>query len=364
MVKGGNNIMHVDILMDSGAYSVMTKGEEINIDKYIQFIKDCGTNITAAISLDVIGDGDETYSRWKYMQRKGVETIPTYHLSTDVKFLERYIEETDYVGIGGVAGVTTSRTAREAFNMLWREVLTDSDGFPLVKIHAMGITDVTILTDFPFYSIDSSTWLMTSRRGIIIIPGLDSKEPDYLQAKRVEVSSKSPHRKKRGQHLENLGEMQKEMIMNFITEKGFIIGSSKQNEFGETLNNEKGKEDIIERGLCNDWFPRDCININFFLNLEERLKSWPWSWPSKKTSYQLQLTSAYDSNIAVPKRNFPKGKTRIYLAGEGVKEYDIFSYIRGAGFTNYRRMLAYPFRKAKVLKDFNPLFEEIKNEIK
>ena len=183
------------------------------------------------------------------------------------------------------------------------------------------------------------------------------------QAKRVEVSSKSPHRKKRGQHLENLGDMQKEMIMKFITEKGFIIGSSRQNGFGETLNNEKGKEDIIERGLCNDWFPRDCLNINFFLNLEEKLKSWPWSWPSKKTTYQLQLTSNYGNKDKTPTREFPKGKTRIYLAGEGVKEYDIFSYIRGAGFNNYRRMLAYPFRKAKVLKDFNPLFEEIKNEI-
>jgi len=356
--------MKLDILMDSGAYSAMTKGVEIDIDKYIQFIKDCGDKITAAVSLDVIGDGAATYSQWKYMKKKGVNTIPTYHLSTDVKYLERYIEETDYIGVGGVAGVTTSRTSRETFNVLWKEMLTDSDGMPLCKIHAFGITDVTILADFPFYSIDSSTWLMTSRRGIIIIPGLDGKEPDYFQAKRVEVSSKSPHRKKRGQHLENLGDMQKEMIMNFITEKGFIIGSSHQNEFGETLNKENGKEDIIERGLCNDWFPRDCLNINFFLNLEEKLKSWPWSWPSKKTTYQLQLVSTYDSLNKTPTKRFPKDRTRIYLAGEGVKEYDIFSYIREAGFNNYRRMLAYPFRKAKVLKDFNPLFEEINDEIK
>ena len=361
-VKIKKKKMQLDILMDSGAYSAMTKGEVIEIDKYIKFIKDCGTNITEHISLDVIGDGAETYKNWTYMKKKGLNPIPTYHLSTDIKYLERYIKETPYIGIGGVAGITTSRTARETFNTLWKEVLTDSDGLPLVKIHGMGITDVAILADFPFFSIDSSTWLMASRRGIIIIPGLDSKEPDYFQAKRVEVSSKSPHRKKRGQHLENLGEFQKKMIMDFITEKGFIIGSSHQNEFGETLNKENGKEDIIERGICNDWFPRDCLNVNFFLNLEERLKEWPWSWPSKKTTYQLQLLSDYDNVDKKAIMKFPKCRTKIYLAGEGVKEYDIFSYIRGAGFNTYRRMLAYPFRKAKVLKDFNPLFEEMESE--
>jgi hypothetical protein len=354
--------MGVDILMDSGAFSAMTKGEVIELDEYIEYIKKCGDNISAHISLDVIGDGDKTYDNWQYMRSKGLDPIPTYHLGTDPKYLQRYLKETDYIGLGGVAGVTTSRTVRETFNALWNNYLTDKKGLPLCKIHGMGITDVRIVAGYPWYSIDSSTWLMTSRRGIIIVPQLSSgKAPDYSVAKRVEVSTKSPHRKRRGQHIENLGSLQKALLLNFIHSKGFILGSSKQNEFGETLSKENGKEDIIERGLSNDYIPRDYINVDFFLELEKSLLNWPWSWPNGKVTYQLQIFDEYAiEKKSTSKNKFTKDRTRIYLAGEGVKEVDTYHVVNDKGM-DYRRMLSYPFRRAKVVKDFQPIFDEEKN---
>ena len=46
-----------EIMLDSGAFSAWNAGKQIDIDKYIEFIRD--NNIDVYFNLDVIGDVEE-----------------------------------------------------------------------------------------------------------------------------------------------------------------------------------------------------------------------------------------------------------------------------------------------------------------
>jgi hypothetical protein len=669
----------VDIIMDSGAFSVYTKGEVIDMDAYIEYIKEWKRYLTAYVALDVIGDAEGSFKNWIIMKEAGLDPIPIYHLHEPTELLYRYMKLTNYIGVGGVASRMTARNNKILFDNFWRRVV-DEEGMPKVKVHGMGITDVDVMTRYPWFcmteedhqvltkygwkvreelkvgeeilafdngraewqkieaiptfavenismchlhnrnfeafvtedhrwnsvrligrkkdrfeykfkktselngtdliprvcetyefpeispfsdeqicllawfwtdgsikkrprykndsiliyqsergnhrkcviirkllqragekfceskskkdqlihfelygdiskwllsiapnkvlpnnlptlltkrqtklfvkhsmlgdgyktqlvrtkgcaisvsrevkkenlnilrvmylllgiptslsfgtgnyttmqtssvkrvyvqklrrekftytgniwcvqvpskafftkckdniyvtgnSIDSSTWLMCSRRGILIAPKFKDGKPNPLKAKRIEVSTKSPHRKEYGTHIENISPLQRTTLLNYIHGRGFKMGSSHRDENGVTLDKENGREDIIERGLSNYYIDRDYFNLDFFIQLERALPDWPWSWPSEKLSFQPSIFDTPVDYTAIESKRFRKCRTKIYLAGEGVKEKEAFEVIQAKG-SPYRRMLSYPFRKTKGLRDILPLIK-------
>jgi len=354
--KKGSNMNKVDIIVDSGAFSVFTKGKVIDMDAYITYIKKWEKYLTAHIVLDVIGDAEGSMTNYKIMRDAGLNPIPIYHLHEPEEYLYEYMRMTDYIGVGGVASRMTARNNKILFDSFWKKVV-DKNGLPKVKVHGMGITDVDVMTRYPWASLDSSTWLMTSRRGILIAPKFENGKPNPFKAKRIEVSTKSPHRQHYGQHIENLSKFQRDKLLGYIHSLGFKMGTSRRDKNGVTLNKENGREAIIEKGLSNNYIQRDYFNLNFFLELEKALPDWPWSWPNEKISQQLSVFDTPITTNDVPGRRFRKTRTRIYLAGEGVKEADTFEVVKSKGCV-YRRMLSFPFRKVKGLKDIVPFFDQ------
>ena len=94
----------VSLFLDSGAYSAFTQDIEINIDDYIQYIKDNRAHISQYASLDVIGDEQATLDNYKHMKEHDLEPIPTYHYGDKIKYLEYYLSNNDYIALGGLVG--------------------------------------------------------------------------------------------------------------------------------------------------------------------------------------------------------------------------------------------------------------------
>lgn len=139
------------LFLDSGAFSAWKSGAKINIDEYIQYIKKY--YIGKYIVLDVVGDAEQTYKNLKYMESQGLQPIPVFHLGSDIKYLKQLVDEEYYcICLGGTVG--SSRGERIKF---FDECFTK---FPDTYFHGLGMTDPKLMLRYPWFSVDSTTWLI------------------------------------------------------------------------------------------------------------------------------------------------------------------------------------------------------------
>lgn len=158
-----------DIMLDSGAFTADSKKVKIDLKKYAEFIKENQQYITTSVNLDVIGDKMEnsesaklSYQNLKKLESYGVKPIPVFHQREDLKVLDYYCEHYNYVGLGGVGNLGNFARRVEWLNKIFTR-------YPNQKFHGFAITDFKVLMRFPFYSVDSTSWLMGSRFGTVTL---------------------------------------------------------------------------------------------------------------------------------------------------------------------------------------------------
>lgn len=146
-----------EIFIDSGAFSAHTKGVEINIDEYCEFIKYTGSGTYAG--LDVIGDAKRTMENCRYMaERHSLAPIPTFHLGCDLNDLYKIIDY-PYIALGGL--VFSSNIMRYC-DEVWGIILRER---PNIRVHGFGLTNLELMERYPWYSVDSSSYKGCRRFG-------------------------------------------------------------------------------------------------------------------------------------------------------------------------------------------------------
>ncbi len=287
-----------DIFLDSGAFSAYTKGLTIDLQEYMDFISTYADAIKVYANLDVIGDPKATLKNQKKMEQAGFSPIPCYHCGEPIKYLEYYLDNYEYIALGGMVG-QGMRNLLCWLDDLFSGPICDADGLPRVKVHGFGITSLTILKRYPWYSVDSTSWVMTSRTGGIIVPVLVSGKWDYIKEPLlVSVSSRGAINDKSwssSRYFGNLSKNAQSIVLRFLEEMGFCLGSS---DFFE-VNPKKYKlkqdevwavkyspdralvEKVVERGVSNSYLMRDSICVDYFIKLQEALPKWPWSFTSR-----------------------------------------------------------------------------------
>ena len=144
------------LMLDSGAYSVFTKGVNINIDELISFIKQHKPE--AAIQLDVIGNDEKTWQNYLYMSKQ-VDVLPVIHYQASDKHIKRVVDSADYILLGGLVPLSTKKEKM----ITWLDYLYSKYNLKDKKIHLLGVTNKPILERYPAYSCDSSSALSINR---------------------------------------------------------------------------------------------------------------------------------------------------------------------------------------------------------
>jgi hypothetical protein len=271
----------VDLFLDSGAFSAWSKDTEISMEDYCRHIADHIELISIYANLDVINDGEESYRNWRRMRALGFNPMPVYHAETDLKYLIKYLDSgVDHVAIGAISQMTTS--ARLAnLDLLWRTYLTDDMGYPIRKFHGFGLTAPEIATRYPWYSVDSTSWVLYGRYGIVLIPKWDNEWVFDHTPHQICVSSRSPMQfRESSKHWNTCTDMEKEHHLRYFREKGFRLGES-----DAYMKDGKIKEEIKEEGLRNNWKLRDELNMIYYLNMERFAPEYPWKSPLKKLPF-------------------------------------------------------------------------------
>ena len=137
-----------DWLLDSGAFSAWKKGTKITVDEYVKFLYRWKPD--KYINLDVIGDAKLSSENLKALESNGLNPIPVYHYGSEIEHLESLIHNYSYIALGGTVGLRKEK--RKSFF----DTCFDYD----VDFHGLGMTDLKLMKDYPWHSVDSTTWLI------------------------------------------------------------------------------------------------------------------------------------------------------------------------------------------------------------
>jgi len=208
------------IFLDSGAFSAFTKGITVDIDGYCRWVKRNqdiirvdDTGMIMASVVDGIGDPLQTYKNQYYMERQGVMPLPCFHYGEDERYLEHYIANYPYITLGGMVPVSTPQLYLW-LDRIWSEHLTHADGTPKIKVHGFGLTSLDLMLRYPWYSVDSSSWLQSANNGGIMLAA---------HRRTLFVSENSPNRKVDGQHYRTISPTEQDVIRKYVENAGFTI---------------------------------------------------------------------------------------------------------------------------------------------
>lgn len=204
------------IFLDSGAFSAYTLGAKIDLPTYVDYIKrnmdifrvEDGVLMVAV--LDGIGDPLETYRNQLTMEALGVKPMPCFHAGEDERYLEWYIQNYDYISLGGMVGSSTKQLMLW-LDRVWDKYLVDGAGKPRLKVHGFGITSIPIMERYPWWSCDSSSWIQAGSFGSIVTPEFGP----------IAISDKSPQRHDAGMHLSTLTPAEQDKVLEALERAGF-----------------------------------------------------------------------------------------------------------------------------------------------
>jgi hypothetical protein len=285
----------VSLFLDSGAYSAWSQGKAIVLTDYIKFIKEHENEIEVYANLDVIGKPEATWKNQMIMEEAGLSPLPVFHYGEETIWLKRILDrDYDYMSLGGMVPISITKLL-PWLDYLFKIYLTDRNGMPRLKVHGFGMTSLKIMLRYPWYSVDSTSWVMTGRLGSIYIPRYRNSKWIYdEQSHKIAVSNRNPNNREAGKHITTMSPMEQKILLNYIHEQGYKLGWSEfkwENQDYVLKKNEKWVskkpskkadkrevEMIIEPGLSNTYKLRDEINIQYFNDLEKRIPKWPWAF--------------------------------------------------------------------------------------
>ena len=191
----------MNVFLDSGAFSAWRKNEVIDMDKYIEFCHKHKDNVEVYATLDVIGDPEKTWENHRIMEEAGLNPLPVYHCGSPAKYLHKCMDY-EYFGLGGIAA--QSEKVRLTFlDHVFKEI-SDKKGIPTHKTHGLGMTSFNLMREYPFYSVDSTSFALYAAYGIVLIPRKKNGQYDYTQEPyQVFISSQS-NKKGYGAHFKTM----------------------------------------------------------------------------------------------------------------------------------------------------------------
>lgn len=257
------------LFLDSGAYSMFTQKIGVNLQSYAKFIRDNQDAIHVASNLDAIGKPEQaSYDNQKLLESYGVDIKPVHHARDADQWLKRYIDEGyDYIFLGGMVPESTGYL-RDWLDHVWHLYLTNPDGTPRVKVHGFGLTVLSLMFRYPWYSVDSTSWVMRSMYGGVY---LDMKQPNgAVRDFAVDFSNKSGRQKDLNSwHYYNLSKSEQHKILARLEE--LEATRVKNLEVEAELEAETGyKQGFNLQCLAESYGWRDHFNIDYFKRVQER----------------------------------------------------------------------------------------------
>ena len=222
-------------LLDSGAYSAWKAESAIDLDEYVQYIQTAPPLFKYVVNVDVIpgswgeipsqAEIDKSAERgWEnywYLCKKlaplKITPLHTYHQGESTRWLTKLMDEAGYFCVSPANDRTASQKAAWLDEIM--PMLTDAKGRPIRKWHGLGVTTLSLIRRYPWYSVDSTTWRQMARFGIVVYPDMAKQ---FLT--RIDISDLSPRRAEAGSwHYDRLAPAEQDRVRAFIEAQGCSV---------------------------------------------------------------------------------------------------------------------------------------------
>lgn len=222
-----------NLMLDSGAYSAWNIGAQINVVDYAEYILANIDHIDVVVNLDVIPGArngpmpsaadiehaaQQSWENFEYLRSCGIDAIPVFHQAERFYWLERMLDAgCTYIGLGAISRAA-SKQRIAWLDDVW-DMLADDDGRARIKVHGFGVTSSEVMFRYPWYSIDSTTWMITAAYGMIMVPSVDAKGDWVFHRRipRVRISKEAPIVPG---HFKLLSAQEQAVVLRFIEEAG------------------------------------------------------------------------------------------------------------------------------------------------
>jgi hypothetical protein len=238
----------VKVFLDSGAFSAFTLGHEIDIGEYAEFIAENQDIVIMASVLDAIGDHEATFRNQQDLERRNLPrpVLPCFHFGEPMELAKYYADNYEYITIGGMVPVPNQKLG-PWLDELWEYALTDKDGYAKTKVHGFGLTALPLMYRYPWYSVDSSSWVQAAANGLIQLPELLQK---------IDISARSPRAKDFLRHFSTYPQEARAYIEGLIRYYG-----------------------LTPEELATDYKPRWALNAFAFDQIGKRMGDDHWRKP-------------------------------------------------------------------------------------
>jgi hypothetical protein len=285
-IKNGNTKVTKHFL-DSGSFSLWSEADKYAkehktdkwafydtdahwqyLDAYAEFVKQHIDGIDYYANVDAIPNPELTWRNQKYLEEQGgINPVPVIHYGSDLKWLKRYIKEGyTHIALGGLVGSINESGCREWLDRCFDIICDTKDRKPQVDVHGFGVAKVEFFYRYPWFSVDSSSWLRLAAFGSIFVPYKRYGKFDMRRtAISLNVSKDSPKIGMRGQHVLTLSQSEKAIVQEWLDHIGVPLGDV------------DGEDGVI----CNR-FDRLRANVHYTNEVLANLPEYPWAFRQQK----------------------------------------------------------------------------------
>lgn len=262
------------------SYYNLAKGSDFRkyCDDYANFIKAMKGKEVLLANVDAIGNPDLTWEIQRFFEEEhGVQPVPIVHYGTPMEYVDRYLAATtrlrngsmrkyDLLGVGGLGQGVSRHEYFSWADEFFTHICPESNRhLPLIKTHGFAMTSWELMCRYPWWSVDSATWVKLSAYGWLYMPRW-TEEKGFrfdLPPIMVNFSFRSPRLKERQKHYHNVTPAVKANADKWLKHIGLDFGSV------------KGDGEVDEFGVSSHHRARSIANLTYLVDLQDSRPEWP-----------------------------------------------------------------------------------------